>query len=190
MSAIFVIGATMIDYYVRLALYYYKNRKYYLAGRALGRALHYVQDAVLPSLGKKFSSIHEDLENMIEEYVEGRRTDVPQSVHEIISRAVRDSAQLIERFQDMLRSSARAGDLTRALMKLRIAKSVAAGLLVLLNVMIYLAFGLGPAISAGFILVPLACGVLCYMPGDLKRRLEEAGLRKPEPPSGYEPALR
>jgi len=61
------VNKALVHYYYCLALYHYRNGNDYMAGRALGRAIHYVQDGVLQR--KKWMGlvdVHDELESEIE----------------------------------------------------------------------------------------------------------------------------
>ncbi len=179
----------LVDYYVRLAVYYYVNSIYDKAGRALGRALHYVQDSVLPSLGSKYKFIHDDIEKLIEEYVEGKTRVQAESARRLAERALEESVKILTRFINEVNSAISYKENIKHKIKTLKIINVLGTTLSVVNIL--LAIGIAAAYStisglAEFLITePLFIGLALWSRGHLNR----AGLVKPSPPAGYEVAL-
>ncbi len=74
----------VIDYYYCLALYYWRNKCLYDSGRALGRALHYLQDGAMDIK----ESTHRYMELLVEKYIDNlyRGEVLANKIKEVINK--------------------------------------------------------------------------------------------------------
>ncbi len=95
----------LIDYYLDLALYLYSNGKLFDAGRALGRAVHYAQDAVLKRTKMLILDVHESLERKVNHLA---RYELNRFLEQCIPKELdRDGLYIYRKF---LKPSSRAED--------------------------------------------------------------------------------
>jgi len=86
----------IVKYYVDLAVYYYATGRLYRAGVALGRALHYVQDGVIPSLGQDYAYIHELVEEVVSLFIRGEVRS--EGAQRLLDRMVEVSKAVLREF--------------------------------------------------------------------------------------------
>ncbi len=84
-----------IRYYVYLASYLYRRGQYYDSGRALGRAIHYVQDSTIP-----YTENHEELENDIERCLKSKICN--ETAIKIVNEAYEKTLEIIKLFYEII----------------------------------------------------------------------------------------
>ena len=180
----------LVDYYIKLAVYYYTNSMYDKAGRSLGRALHYVQDSVLPSLGSEYKFLHDDLEKSIEDYIEGKSKINIESIRRLADKALEESVKVILRFISEVNHVLKVREAVKhKVKKLKLVNTLGTAISVL---NIFLALGIAAMLGAipgllEFIMIePIFIGLALWSGGHLKR----AYFIKPTPPPGYDVALK
>ena len=85
----------LIRYYVCLASYLYRQGQYYDSGRALGRAIHYIQDSVIPHTEE-----HEKVENDIEKCL--KQKICSKDIVRIIEEAYNKTFKILKSFYEIV----------------------------------------------------------------------------------------
>jgi len=87
-----VARSDLVRYYRCLAAFLFRRGQYYESGRALGRALHYIQDSVLPG-----DVHHEEIEHLIDRYLRSREVRSPDVV-KMVELALERTIELLQDF--------------------------------------------------------------------------------------------
>ncbi|WP_333639305.1 hypothetical protein [Pyrobaculum aerophilum] len=98
---------SLVEYYYNLAQYYRARGDLYNAGRALGRALHYIQDGAVKTKKWLILNVHDSLEKEIEgllnkmpEICRGVRAERSNNPIKALCHAYQQTAALLIRFRD------------------------------------------------------------------------------------------
>ncbi len=180
----------LIEYYIKLAAYYYVNSAYSKAGRALGRALHYVQDGVIPSLGGDYKFLHDDLERLVEKYLENKLNIDVVSAQRLASKALSESIETLSRFINEINMLMKRREKIRHRSRMLKFMNVAGTVLSIVNMFLLPVmvsfYGATSSLASFIITEPLFVSLAVFARTLLKR----AGLAKPSPPYGYYVAMR
>jgi len=176
----------LVEYYLRLAEYYFARNKLYDAGRALGRALHYVQDGVMPC-----DRDHEKLEEEVHKVIVTGKGS--RKARKIVDAALRESISLLTRFTNDIRKSVNCERVKQLLNTLRTIQQLSLLLLIFTAPAVgYLAGGLEHALAVfagGLLLYTLVLGITELIRGHLRQKAILCGLEKPKPPPKYRTAM-
>jgi len=164
------INYTLVKYYLHLALYFYRKGDTYSSGRALGRALHYVQDGVIKRR-RWLRDVHEDIENSIDFLVRNElqniinncikvKVKVSSNPREALCSAVAESYNVLSWFIHELENPLDARKLLRRLKTIKFLKYTVSTFLACLLLAIYAtylvsAFPLTPIIIVAIIVTSL-----------------------------------
>lgn len=179
---------SLVDYYVRLAVWAFVRGRYRLAGRALGRAIHYVQDAVLVQVPHSLE--HSYVEELVDNAVRTRIALEEQPISLIIRLLYERTYEVITKFLELAARSRHAAALIREAKRHFVLDVLAALITVLfISGVVAALYVMLAGVVLGTILV-LGLVVYSYARYTKIRDLETRyGLKRPPPPPLYKTAI-
>jgi len=189
------IDRNLVRYYTYLALYLYRRGDLYRAGRALGRAIHYVQDGVLRRTKWLVLDVHEKLEEEVDRLSESSlneligtctrselRIEASNKPREILCYAIKGTYDTLKWFVEELKRDIDKASVMKRVQRDKLLKTLIGCSLALI--------GLGTLAVLPYISIPLFIAALAtayYTPQSYWEAFK-AGLMKIEPPR-YETAM-
>jgi len=138
------VDPALVKYYTHLALYHYRRGELYDAGRALGRAIHYLQDGVLKRTKWLILDIHERLEEEVDQLSQSSlselmkactRIDVKIKISnepsEVLCYAIKNTYNVLKWFTSELEKDIDKASVMKRVRRARLIKTLVGSILAL-----------------------------------------------------------
>jgi hypothetical protein len=178
----------LVDYYIRLSVYAFLRGRYSVAGRALGRAIHYVQDAVLVQVPHSLE--HDYVEELVDTVIRSGVVVEDQPISTIVGLLYTRTQEVVTRFLDLVSRSRHVAATVREAKRSFLLDMIAALLTTLflsaLVAVLYVKIA-GVVLGALLLLGLAGYGYIRYSRIlDLETR---HGLKRPRPPLLYKTVM-
>lgn len=189
------INKLLVKYYSHLALYFYRHDDLFNAGRALGRAIHYVQDGVIKRTKWLFLDVHDKIEEeidvlvrtklseMLDECIKIKKIKVSSNSREALCSAIKCTYDLLRWFVDELEKSINKNDLLRKIRRIRMMRYII-GSSMIGALLLILSISPVTAMLWSIITVITLSIVMSYRPKTYWEAFK-AGILRLKPPSTY-----